>query len=455
MGLIDEIAHAVDPDAAALRGAAQGAAGLVPARASGPRSTSATSRPTTCCALETLRLGPALRHDVSAPMILLARHGETDDNVRAAALPGPGATRRSTTRGREQARELARARRGASGVALAVLSPLPRARETAEIVGERDRPGAAVDARLAETDAATGRAACSTRSSAEDPERLRGLARRRRGLPLPGRRVARASSRSAWSRRCATSAAPAPLPALVVCHGGSIRVALCHTDPRGLAAFHDCDVPNGALPPWPRRRVTPRSRRRRFAALVAADRSARSSSPSASSTRPPVVRRFSVTPRLLPQRRRALGRARALVPPQAGRRRHGRRPRPPTATSCGPLLSRPLAAGARARCASRWDGRTDDGALRARRALPLPRDPAPQGRSVVVPRSVRLDATPPAPGRHLGGARHLPGPRRPAGSGCAIRGSQRQAPAVPRLRDRPLAGAVGRALRGDRATARW
>jgi broad specificity phosphatase PhoE len=37
------------------------------------------------------------------------------------------------------------------------------------------------------------------------------------------------------------------LPALVVCHGGSIRVALCGLDPRGLDAFHDFDVPNVAL----------------------------------------------------------------------------------------------------------------------------------------------------------------------------------------------------------------
>ena len=38
-----------------------------------------------------------------------------------------------------------------------------------------------------------------------------------------------------------------PLPALVVCHGGSIRVALCARDPRGLEAFHDFNVPNAAL----------------------------------------------------------------------------------------------------------------------------------------------------------------------------------------------------------------
>jgi broad specificity phosphatase PhoE len=33
-------------------------------------------------------------------------------------------------------------------------------------------------------------------------------------------------------------------PALVVCHGGSIRVVLCQRDPRGLEAFHRFAVPN-------------------------------------------------------------------------------------------------------------------------------------------------------------------------------------------------------------------
>jgi broad specificity phosphatase PhoE len=37
------------------------------------------------------------------------------------------------------------------------------------------------------------------------------------------------------------------LPALVVCHRGTIRVALCHTQQRGLDAFSDIDVPNGGL----------------------------------------------------------------------------------------------------------------------------------------------------------------------------------------------------------------
>jgi broad specificity phosphatase PhoE len=36
---------------------------------------------------------------------------------------------------------------------------------------------------------------------------------------------------------------------VVVCHGGSIRVVLCRSDPRGLDAFHDFVVPNVAVVP--------------------------------------------------------------------------------------------------------------------------------------------------------------------------------------------------------------
>ena len=39
------------------------------------------------------------------------------------------------------------------------------------------------------------------------------------------------------------------LPALAVCHGGSIRVVLCSRDPRGLDAFHTFEVPNVAVVP--------------------------------------------------------------------------------------------------------------------------------------------------------------------------------------------------------------
>ncbi|HEY5318751.1 MAG TPA: histidine phosphatase family protein, partial [Solirubrobacteraceae bacterium] len=44
-------------------------------------------------------------------------------------------------------------------------------------------------------------------------------------------------------------AATAELPALVVCHAGSIRVVLCARDPRGLDAFHEFRIPNAGLVP--------------------------------------------------------------------------------------------------------------------------------------------------------------------------------------------------------------
>ncbi len=40
-----------------------------------------------------------------------------------------------------------------------------------------------------------------------------------------------------------------PLPALVVCHRGSIRTVLCRSDPRGLDAFHEYEVPNTGVVP--------------------------------------------------------------------------------------------------------------------------------------------------------------------------------------------------------------
>jgi probable phosphoglycerate mutase len=37
------------------------------------------------------------------------------------------------------------------------------------------------------------------------------------------------------------------LPALVVCHGGTIRCAAAYRHPRGLDAFHELDVPNASV----------------------------------------------------------------------------------------------------------------------------------------------------------------------------------------------------------------
>ena len=97
----------------------------------------------------------------------------------------------------------------------------------------------------------------------------RGLARALGGSPVRGDRARRARAYAAWQRAGAEFRFPegeslleqqerviaalqdihraGPLPALVVCHGGSIRVTLCAEDPRGLDAFHEFEVPNVAV----------------------------------------------------------------------------------------------------------------------------------------------------------------------------------------------------------------
>ena len=44
-----------------------------------------------------------------------------------------------------------------------------------------------------------------------------------------------------------TEVAEGPLPALVVCHGGTIRCAVAARHPRGLDAYQELDVPNASI----------------------------------------------------------------------------------------------------------------------------------------------------------------------------------------------------------------
>jgi broad specificity phosphatase PhoE len=69
-----------------------------------------------------------------APGVLLARHGETDDNVPPLRFQGWRDTPLNQT-GRRQAHDLAR-RAAELGVASLFSSDLSRARETAQIVGQ-------------------------------------------------------------------------------------------------------------------------------------------------------------------------------------------------------------------------------------------------------------------------------------------------------------------------------
>ena len=173
-------------------------------------------------------------------MILLARHGETADNVPPARVMG----RRDpplTERGREQARSLANAV-GGEGVRTLYTSNLRRATETAEIVGERLGLELRIDPRLAESDRGRWEGRLMQDIEREEPEAWDAWRLAGDGFRFPGGE----SLRDHLDRVVAAldEIADGPLPALVICHGGTIRCAFAARWDRGLDAFHELDVPN-------------------------------------------------------------------------------------------------------------------------------------------------------------------------------------------------------------------
>ena len=174
-------------------------------------------------------------------MILLARHGETTYNAER-RFQGWSPKAVLTDKGRAQARELAE---HAAEKQLAALycSPLARARETAGIVGERVGLQPVVDDRFAETNTGDW---TDVPYDEVDPELFEAWKHAGEGWRYPG-----GESLSEQMERVVMGLVDVTqrgaLPALVVCHRGTIRVALCHTQQRGLDMFSEIDVPNGAL----------------------------------------------------------------------------------------------------------------------------------------------------------------------------------------------------------------
>ena len=176
-------------------------------------------------------------------MILLARHGETDDNVPPVRVQG----RRDVPlndRGREQARALALAVAGEAPRALWT-SQLARARETAAIVGAELGLEPRVDARLRESDRGAWEGRLVDEIEREDPELWAAWRRAGASFRFPGgeslaEHLARVSE-------VLDEVESGPAPALVVCHGGTIRCAFARRHARGLDAFHELDVPNAEI----------------------------------------------------------------------------------------------------------------------------------------------------------------------------------------------------------------
>jgi broad specificity phosphatase PhoE len=173
-------------------------------------------------------------------VILLARHGETAANVPPARVMGKSDPP-LTERGREQARTLARALSD-EGVQALYTSHQCRARETAEIVGEALGLEPRVDPRLAESDRGRWEGRLMRDIEREEPEAWRAWLRAGDGFRFP-----EGESLTDHLERVTAALddiAAGPLPALVVCHGGTIRCAFAQRNHRGLDAFHELDVPN-------------------------------------------------------------------------------------------------------------------------------------------------------------------------------------------------------------------
>jgi broad specificity phosphatase PhoE len=176
--------------------------------------------------------------------LYLARHGETDDNREPIRVQGFTDTPLNDT-GRRQAHELADRVQGL-GLHSLWSSDLRRARETAEIVGERLGLPVRLDSRLREANRGEWEGRRFIDIERESPECYAAWRRAGEQFRFPGGESLREQSdRVAASLDDIRGAEE--LPALVVCHGGTIRVALCARDPRGLDAFHDFAVPNIAV----------------------------------------------------------------------------------------------------------------------------------------------------------------------------------------------------------------
>jgi broad specificity phosphatase PhoE len=178
--------------------------------------------------------------------ISLARHGETNDNIEPIRAQGFTDTPLNET-GRRQARELAE-RVAADGFVSLWASDLSRARETAEIVGERIGLKPRLDARLREGARGRWERRLFIDIERDEPELYAAWRRAGADFRFPGGESLVEQQERVTACLDDVEAA-GELPALVVCHGGSIRVVLCLRDPRGLDAFQEFKIPNVAVVP--------------------------------------------------------------------------------------------------------------------------------------------------------------------------------------------------------------
>ena len=177
--------------------------------------------------------------------LLLVRHCQTDWNREPARCQGWAEVELNET-GREQARELGRSLAG-QNIQLVVSSHLVRARETAEILhGELggDLPFI-VDPRLSETHRGEWETRRFSSIIREEPDEWRAYQEHPETFRFPNGESLEAQQRRVLA--CLRDCALDGRTALLITHGGSIRLARCFLGGHGIDQFHATQTVNGGV----------------------------------------------------------------------------------------------------------------------------------------------------------------------------------------------------------------
>jgi probable phosphoglycerate mutase len=177
--------------------------------------------------------------------LLLVRHGQTDWNREPARCQGWAEVELNEV-GRGQARDLGRALTG-RGIELVVTSHLVRARETAELA--HAELGAelpfVVDPRLAEGHRGEWETRRFSSIMHEESDTWRLYRERPETFRFPGGESLAIQQRRVLA--CLRDCALDGRTALLVTHGGSIRLTRCFLEGHGMDAFHTTKTANCSL----------------------------------------------------------------------------------------------------------------------------------------------------------------------------------------------------------------
>jgi probable phosphoglycerate mutase len=172
-------------------------------------------------------------------VIWLARHGETADNADGrvqGSIDTP-----LNDRGRAQAHRLA-GEAAALNVSAVYSSQLARALETAEIVAARIGLQPRVDRRFAESYRGEWEGRLLSDIERDEPDAWHAWRRGQHDFRFPG-----GESLAEHVARVGDALREVEQPALVVCHGGTVRAALVACGLHPLGEFQRIKVPNAEL----------------------------------------------------------------------------------------------------------------------------------------------------------------------------------------------------------------